>query len=162
MVTGDTGALFKTVPERGRAGHGQVVGKAILLAAFNEQILPYLKMPLYLWCSAFDKIYDWYCDGSIYAELTLFLPQHLVQKMNKLRYGHADNLKKEVGSVGWDQWAADMQQKHFEETGSDTVLDHLNMLYPCAECGNIDADTEAHGGDLSMVCACGIGSDTTG
>ena len=101
METGDTGPLFKTVAQRGRAGHGEVVAKAILLAIFNGQNLPYLEMPLYLWCRAFDKMYDWYANDNTFTELTL--PQHLLRKFNKLRYGHAQNPKEEVGSGGWDQ-----------------------------------------------------------
>ena len=72
METGDTGALFKTVGNRGRAGHEKVVAKSILLAAFNGQCLPHLKMPLYLRRRAFDKMYDWYSDDSIYAKVNTF------------------------------------------------------------------------------------------
>ena len=79
------------------------VAKAILLAAFNGQKLPYLEIPLYLWCRAFDKMYDWYANDNIFTELTSFIPQHLIHKFNKLRYGHAQNPKTEVGSVGWDK-----------------------------------------------------------
>ena len=90
MKTGGTGPLFKTVVQRGRAGHGGgVVAKAILLAAFNGHILPYLEMPLYLWCRAFDKMYDWYANDNIFTELTSFIPQHLIHKVSKLRHGHA-------------------------------------------------------------------------
>ena len=145
--------------QRGRAGHGELVGKPILLAAFNGQKLPYLEIPLYLWCRAFDKMYDWYANDNIFTELTSFIPQHLIHKFNKLRYGHAQNPKKEVGSVGWDQWAHYMQAMHFDET--NTVVEHFKMLYPCAQCGNMDADAEYHGGDLSMVCGCGIGKQDT-
>ena len=31
-----------------------------------------------------------------------------------------------------------MQATHFDEI--DTILEHFNMLYPCAKCGNMDAD----------------------
>ena len=69
MVGEGEGMLFKTNENRGKAPHGKVVAKAILLATFQGCILPHLKMPMYLWCSAFDKIHDWYCDDTIYAEL---------------------------------------------------------------------------------------------
>ena len=52
-----------------------------------------------------------------------------------------------------------MQATHFDET--DTILEHFNMLYmyPCAECGNMDADPSVHGGYLSEAYACGIGDE---
>ena len=116
----------------------------MFLTASNGQLLPHLKMPLYLWCRAFDKMYDWYSGDSTCAELNTFLPQHIMQKLNRMRYEHARNPRKQVGSVGWDEWAHDMQATHFDE--ADTVLEHLNMLYPCAECGNMDALESVHGG----------------
>ena len=104
-------------------------------------------------------MYDWYANDNIFTELTSFIPIHLIHKFNKLRCGHAQNPKKEVGSVGWDQWAHYMQAMHFDET--NTIVEHFKMLYPCAQCGNMDADAEYHGGDLSMVCGCGIGEQDT-
>ena len=150
--------LFKTVDKRGRAGQGEVVAKSILLAVFNGHILPYLQMPQYLWCRAFDKMYDWYADDNIFAEVSAFMPQHLTHKLKLVRYGHASNPTRKEGSVGWDTWAFDMQGRQFDETVDDTptVLGHFNMLYPCSECGNMDAGEDCHGGDLSTVCGCGI------
>ena len=155
MVVDGEGMLFRTNDSRGRAAHGKVVAKAILLATFQGCILPHLKMPMYLWCSAFDKIYDWYSDDNIWAELAAYVPQHILGKVNHLRYGQAGNDKKVAGTVGWDDWGAYMHPKHFNETNSRKVQD-LMILYPCAGCGNIDGDPLFHGGVLEDKCGCGI------
>ena len=109
-------------------------------------------------------MYDWYADNNIFAELIAFMPQHLTKKLQLVRYGHAPNPTRKEGSVGWDKWAFDMQGRHFDEAVDETptVLGHFNMLYPCAECGNMDAGEDCHGGDLSTVCGCGIEVAPTG
>jgi rubrerythrin len=70
-----------------------------------------------------------------------------MHKVNKLRYGQVQNPKKEAGSVEWDQRAHYMQAMYFDET--NTVVEHFEMMYRCAQCGNMHADAEYRGGDLA-------------
>ena len=143
---GNGQALFKPFERhKGKYTHGKVVAQAILLAASNNLLLPHLRMPIYLWTKSFDKIYDWYCDSSIFTELCGYLPQHIKAQLEKVRYGMFGNRQADAGTVGWDEWSAEMQPLF--------QLAMFDILYPCQECGNILHDGHA---DMEQICSCRV------
>lgn len=143
---GATNYLFKGKTDFGLAQDGVTVARATMMALWGGHAIPQVALlPRYVFCRAFQKRYDWYCDNSMWREVKSVFYSHIWQVLEKCRYGHGDNKKSPVG-VGWVKWAAELGE------ACDPLFEGVGLMHPCEHCGNYLA--EQHTAAITSPCEC--------